>query len=143
MVKIFMPMSFAFWAASVTPASWFSPSVISTSTLWLSSSFSNVRNASLTASLMAVPPCGMMSVVRELTFCTKALRSIVSGHCRNAVPEKAIRPRRSRLARRIRSSTASLARSSRFGVWSVASILREVSTATRMSRLRVSVFCSS
>ena len=73
----------------------------------------------------------------------KALRSIVSGHCKNAVPEKAIKPSRSRLAKRIRSSTASLARSSRFGLWSVASMLREVSTATRISRLRVSVFWSA
>ena len=85
----------------------------------------------------------MISVLSELTLCTNALRSMVSGHCKKAVPEKAIRPSRSRLAKRIRSSTASLARSIRLGLWSVASMLREVSTPTRMSRLRISVSCHS
>ena len=68
---------------------------------------------------------------------------MVSGHCRKAVPAKATRPRRSALARCIRSSAASLARARRLGAMSSASMLLEVSMATTMSKPRWLISCQS
>ena len=88
------------------------------------------------ASERAVPPCGMMPTLSASTLWRKASSSRVSGHCRKAAPAKATRPRRSALAWRIKSKAASLAFSRRLGGTSLASMLREVSTATTMSRPR-------
>ena len=123
-------------AAATASASSSSPSVKMISARDSPSPFPNASAAAAIASARFVPPRGMISVSSSWSESRTAPKSAVSGAWRNDDPANAISPARSPSNSASRSCAASLARVSRFGCKSVASIERDVSIAMRMSRPR-------
>ena len=128
-------------AAVTASASSSSPSEKMISARCSLSPLPNASSAARIASERFVPPRGMMSVSISCSDSRTALKSDVSGACKNDDPANASSPTRSPSIWFNKSSAASFARVSRFGWRSVASIEFEVSIAMITSR-PLCRFCS-